>query len=81
MPEVVGGSLNFISLTSIDTEDTEITMPKEIGDNLYLNRLTSTQGITNWPIKIGNSIFASQALPDNEKEELKKQYPDQVQFR
>ncbi len=76
LPEEIGGHLLLAALISAEG----LELPRKIGGGLVLSGLTSTQGITNWPIKIRHEIIVSQALPDNEKEELKKQYPDQVQY-
>ena len=76
MPKKIGGYLKLLSLASIKTN---LTLPEEVG-GLDLGNLTTTHGIINWPIKIRNLIFANPALPDNEKEELEKWYPGQVQY-
>ncbi len=74
MPEVVTGDLSLKKLASAK----ELILPEEIRRSLYLNGLTTTQGVVKWPSKVGLVVYINEALPQEEREELEKRYPGKI---
>ena len=75
LPEEID-TLELDGLTSAEG----LTLPEEIDTHLGLIKLTTIRGITRWPSKIGWDVTINPLLPQEEKEELEKRYPGQVEY-
>ncbi len=75
LPKKVGGNLYLRRLISAK----RFMLPERIRGGLYLPRLTTIQGITRWPSKL-LILEINRALPQEEKEELKKRYPGKISY-
>lgn len=68
-PKILRGDLNLNSLTSANG----VKFPEIIDGDLELDSLTFAAGV-NFPKNIGGSVYLK-SLPESEKEQLRKQYP------
>ncbi len=73
LPETVGGYLNLRSLTNAEG----LILPETMSRDLYLNGLKSAEGLI-LPKTVGGDLYLN-SLSENEKDTLRKRYPQHAE--